>query len=151
MASPTTDAPETTKTDQTDKSVREVAREMMEKRLRELEPSVREFEALKADVDALHGRANGVTPAPASRPAEKISGESTGDGETQARRGRPRGGGQRMEQFLAAVSEKPGIKIPEIAKAMEISPNYLYRLRTQAEEEGKIRREESTGALHPVS
>src|SRR5213079_495144 len=39
-----------------------------------------------------------------------------------------RGGNTRANQALELVRERPGITIPEIAKAMKIEPNYLYRV-----------------------
>ena len=63
---------------------------------------------------------------------------SNGTARTRARsasrrNGRPatprsRGGHTRANQTLELVRDKPGITIPEIAKAMKIEPNYLYRL-----------------------
>ena len=41
---------------------------------------------------------------------------------------RSRGGNTRANQTLELVRDKPGITIPEIAKAMKIEPNYLYRV-----------------------
>ncbi len=63
---------------------------------------------------------------------------SNGTARTRARsasrrNGRPatprsRGGNTRANQTLELVRDKPGITIPEIAKAMKIEPNYLYRV-----------------------
>ncbi|MFL5824835.1 MAG: hypothetical protein ACJ764_15495 [Solirubrobacteraceae bacterium] len=36
---------------------------------------------------------------------------------------------------------KPGITIPEIAKSMDIEPNYLYRVLPRLVKEGQVRRE----------
>ena len=54
------------------------------------------------------------------------------------RRGRPRGSGTRAAQALELVGERPGITIPELADAMGIKQNYLYRVMPGLAEEGKV-------------
>jgi DNA-binding MarR family transcriptional regulator len=65
---------------------------------------------------------------------------------TSRRNGRPaipqsRGGNTRANQTLELVRDKPGITITEIAKAMKIEPNYLYRLLPRLESNGKVKRD----------
>ena len=65
---------------------------------------------------------------------------------TSRRNGRPaapqsRGGNTRSNQTLELVREKPGITIPEIAKAMKIEPNYLYRVLPRLESSGQVKRD----------
>ena len=55
-----------------------------------------------------------------------------------ARRGRPRGTGTRANQALDLVRDRPGITIPEMAQAMGIQQNYLYRVLPGLAEEGKV-------------
>ncbi len=52
-----------------------------------------------------------------------------------------RGGNTRATQALELVSNQPGITIPQIAEAMSIEPNYLYRVLPRLASEGKVRRE----------
>jgi predicted transcriptional regulator len=54
---------------------------------------------------------------------------------------RSRGGNTRANQTLELVREKPGITIPEIAKAMKIEPNYLYRVLPRLESNGQVKRD----------
>jgi predicted transcriptional regulator len=54
---------------------------------------------------------------------------------------RSRGGNTRSNQTLELVREKPGITIPEIAKAMKIEPNYLYRVLPRLESKGQVKRD----------
>jgi hypothetical protein len=54
------------------------------------------------------------------------------------RRGRPRGSGTRAAQALQLVGERPGITIPELAGAMGIKQNYLYRVMPGLAEDGKV-------------
>ena len=52
-----------------------------------------------------------------------------------------RGGNTRANQTLELVRDKPGITIPEIAKAMKIEPNYLYRVLPRLESNGQVKRD----------
>ena len=60
-----------------------------------------------------------------------------GSAATQVRRR----GGDRADQALELVREKPGITIPEIASAMNIQPNYLYRVLPRLASDGQVTRE----------
>ena len=58
--------------------------------------------------------------------------------------GRPRGrrgGNTRANQALELVRGKPGITIPEIASAMGIEPNYLYRVMPKLVSDGQVKRD----------
>jgi DNA-binding IscR family transcriptional regulator len=54
---------------------------------------------------------------------------------------RRRAGNTRGHQALELVREKPGITIPELAQAMKIQPNYLYRVLPQLASDGQVRRD----------
>lgn len=41
---------------------------------------------------------------------------------------------------LAAVEARPGITIPEMAKEMGITPNYLYRVLPELAKDGKVKK-----------
>jgi len=123
-------------------------REEIAARLLELEPLVEEYRQLEAASAALAGLPGGAVrstrtprrartaaatgPARAARPSRPR--RSTGTG----RRGRPRGSGTRALQTLELVKSKPGITIPEIASAMGIKQNYLYRVLPGLEKDGKV-------------
>jgi predicted Rossmann fold nucleotide-binding protein DprA/Smf involved in DNA uptake len=117
----------------------------IEARRRELAPLVEEYRQLEEAAAALQGvdgssRASRPAAAAApSRPARRrrASG-STGTG----RRGRPRGSGKRAQQALDLVAGQPGISIPELAKAMKIQPNYLYRVLPGLEKDGKVKKKD---------
>ena len=112
-------------------------RKEIQARLNQLRPAVEEYELLKAADEALGGLANGKksTPTAAAAPAARRP-RRTGSG--GGRRGRPRGGGTRAAQALDLVKNKPGITIPELAEAMGIQQNYLYRVMPGLAEEGKV-------------
>jgi hypothetical protein len=106
-------------------------RKEIQARLKELRPMVDEFHRLEAAERALSGvKGNAATAAPARR--RRSSSSSNG------RRGRPRGSGTRAAQALQLVEERPGITIPELAQAMGIKQNYLYRVMPGLADEGKV-------------
>ncbi|MEP6954386.1 MAG: hypothetical protein ABI950_10030 [Solirubrobacteraceae bacterium] len=109
-------------------------------RLKELRPLVEEFHRLEAAAAALEGLpAGGRSAATAATPRKRRSGGSSGGG--TGRRGRPRGSGTRSKQALELVRTRPGITIPEIAEAMDIQQNYLYRVLPSLQKDGLVRKE----------
>jgi hypothetical protein len=114
-------------------------RKEIQERLKELKPAVEEYQLLLAAEQALGGLTNGATKpsassaAPAGRRGGRRASASGG-----AKRGRPKGGGTRAAQALQLVRDRPGITIPELAEAMEIQQNYLYRVMPGLAEEGKV-------------
>jgi DNA-binding MarR family transcriptional regulator len=110
-------------------------RKEIEGRLRELKPLVEEYNRLEQASRALQG-----VGAPARRRASARRGPR--------RRGRPRGTGTRSIQALELVRARPGITIRELADAMDIKANYLYRVMPTLEQDGKVRRRD--GGWHPA-
>ena len=99
-------------------------RREIDARLKELRPLVEEYNRLEKAADALRGVGNGGTRA-ARAPRRRG-------------RGRPRGTGKRAQQALELVRARPGIKISEMAEAMGIHANYLYRVMPTLESEGQV-------------
>ena len=106
-------------------------------RLKELRPLVEEFHRLEAAAAALDGVGAPLAAQSARRP--KRPGTSGGGG--GAGRGRPKGSGTRSKQALEAVKGQPGITIPELAQAMGIAQNYLYRVMPELQKDGLVRKE----------
>ena len=116
-------------------------RKEIQARLNELKPYVDEYQLLQAADQALSGISNGTTSAPAASSGPRRQRRSSGGGSGgsgSGRRGRPKGGGTRAAQALDLVRERPGITIPELAEAMGIQQNYLYRVMPSLAEEGKV-------------
>jgi hypothetical protein len=109
-------------------------RKEIDARLRELRPMVEEYQRLEKAAAALAGV--GGTPAPGRRR------RPTG------RRGRPRGTGTRSKQALELVRARPGITIAEMADAMSIKANYLYRVMPALEAEGQVKKRDR--GWHPA-
>jgi hypothetical protein len=99
-------------------------------RLKELKPLVDEYGRLDAARRALSGVDKPAAAATTTRRRRSAS--------SNGRRGRPRGSGTRAAQALQLVGERPGITIPELADAMGIKQNYLYRVMPGLAEEGKV-------------
>ena len=110
-------------------------RNEIRERLEELRPLVDEFRRLEAAEQALSGL-DEPTAERASKPARRGSGTSSRG--SSGRRGRPKGGGTRSKQALELVRARPGITIPELAEAMDIKQNYLYRVMPSLAEEGLV-------------
>ncbi len=99
-------------------------------RLRELKDEVARLEAARSALIGLRrgpGRPRGTT---RSR---------TGRGPGRPRGGR--GGNTRGKQALELVRNQPGITIPGIAEALDIEPNYLYRVMPKLVEQGLVTRD----------
>jgi hypothetical protein len=103
-------------------------RKEIDSRLRELRPLVDEYQRLEKAAAALAGV--GARPQRASTPRRRRS--------AGGRRGRPRGSGNRAKQALELVRKRPGITIPELAGAMGIKANYLYRVMPTLQSEGQV-------------
>jgi hypothetical protein len=112
-------------------------RKEIDARLRELRPLVDEYQRLEQAAAALAGV--GGT---AASPARRRSARGT------PRRGRPRGTGTRSRQALELVRARPGITISEMADAMKIKANYLYRVMPALEAEGQVKKRDR--GWHPA-
>ena len=148
-------------TDFLDEKRREIA-----ERLKELRPLVEEFHRLESAAIALASAVGSAAseagqtivrrrgpgrPARATRSAPKATRPleptrvkpARKAATTSAKRaaGRRKGTGKRAAEALSHVQGQPGITIPELATAMGISPNYLYRVLPGLAKQGKIRKD----------
>ncbi len=115
----------------------EEKRREIDARLKELRPLVEEHARLEKAAAALAGvgGSSGASRRGSSKSRRSRSGSGGG------RRGRPRGSGKRAQQAQELVDARPGITIPELADAMGIQANYLYRVMPTLQQEGRIRKE----------
>lgn len=114
-------------------------RKEIDARLKELRPLVDEYNRLEKAAAALAGVGNS-----SGRTATRRRSRGGGGG----RRGRPRGSGTRAKQALELVRTRPGITIAELADAMSIKANYLYRVMPTLESEGQVVKR--NGGWHPA-
>ncbi len=115
----------------------EEKRKEIDARLRELRPLVDEFNQLEKAAAALAGVGGGRT---TTRTRRSSSGPR--------KRGRPRGSGNRAKQALELVRARPGITITELANAMGIKANYLYRVMPTLQKEGQVKKRDK--GWHPA-
>ena len=100
-------------------------RREIDARMRELRPLVEEYNRLEKASAALAGVGGNGGPRASRSPRRRG-------------RGRPRGSGTRAKQALELVRARPGITIRELADAMGIHANYLYRVMPTLESEGQV-------------
>jgi hypothetical protein len=129
-------------------------------RLRELQDEVSRLEAARTALTGGRRRPGRPHRATARTTAGTPGTTGASTRTTRARTGRRasagprarstrRGGNTRATQALALVRKQPGVTIPELAKAMKIQPNYLYRVMPRLAAEGQITR--NGQGWHPAS
>ena len=116
-------------------------RKEIEARLKELRPLVEEYERLEKAAAALAGVGGSGAASARRRSSTASKGRRRSTSSGGGRRGRPRGSGKRARQAQELVTAQPGITIPELADAMGIQANYLYRVMPTLQKEGRIRKE----------
>ena len=132
----------------------------IDEQLRQLRDEVSRLEAARSALTGgrrgpgrPRGSASRTTPARSTR--TRATRARTGRRATTARRtstprGRStRGRNTRAAQTLELVRQRPGITIPQIAEAMKIQPNYLYRVLPRLASEGQLKRDGQ--GWHPAS
>ena len=112
----------------------DVAREALERTVRELEDQLKQAEQALA---ALGGKATRRGPGRPRGSSSKKATKSTG----APRRRRKRRGGTRADQAVKLIEQNPGIGASDVAKQMKIKPNYLYRVLGDLEKEGRVRKD----------
>jgi sugar-specific transcriptional regulator TrmB len=114
-------------------NVLDEARELVQKRLADLDDERKRLERALAE---LGGKA--VKRAP-GRPRGSKS--SSAQSDSVPRRRRRRRGGTRADQAVKLIENEPGISASDVAKAMKIKPNYLYRVLGDLEKEGRVKKQ----------
>jgi sugar-specific transcriptional regulator TrmB len=115
------------------------ARELVRKRLAELEEERRRLERALGE---LGGKRAGRRP---GRPRKKAAAKKTRKkAARKTTRRRRRRGGTRADQAVNLIQKKPGITASEIAKTMKIKPNYLYRVLGDLEKQKRVKKKGRT-------
>ena len=115
-------------------SVLDEARGLVKRRLAELDDERKRLERALAD---LGGKVTGRPGRPPGRRPGRPRGSSS---KAAAPRRRRRRSGTRADQAVALIEKSPGITASEIAKALKIKPNYLYRVLGDLEKEGRVKK-----------
>jgi hypothetical protein len=124
----------------------------IDNRLKELKEEETRLLAARAALAGTPRRGPGRPPRAAAAATTTTSSDSSSTATSGTRRrsgtrrgpGRPRGrrgGNTRSAQALELVRSQPGITIPEIATAMKIEPNYLYRVMPKLTSDGLVTRD----------
>jgi len=113
----------------------DVAREALERTVRELEDQLKQAEQALA---ALGGK---VTRRGPGRPRGSAKKATAGATKGAPRRRRKRRGGTRADQAVKLIEGQPGISASDVAKTMKIKPNYLYRVLGDLEKEGRVKKD----------
>src|ERR1044072_3530347 len=116
------------------------ARDLVRKRLAELEDEKRRRERALADLGGGGGRKAGRRP---GRPKGSTSSRKSSTSKKGTRRRRRRGG-TRGDQAVNLIKANPGITASDIAKTMKIKPNYLYRVLGDLEKQKKVKKKGRT-------
>ena len=107
-----------------------------------LRARLRELDAERARVErALASLTDG-------REGKRGPGRPRGSATRTTGRRRRRRGGTRAEHAVKLISAKPGITASEIARELKIKPNYMYRVLSELQKDGKIRKDGR--AYHPA-
>jgi hypothetical protein len=115
------------------------ARDALERSVKELRDQLRQAEEA---LEKLGGKATRRGPGRPKGSGRKASSTTTTTGGTTApRRRRKRRGGTRADQAVKLIESQPGISASDVAKAMKIKPNYLYRVLGDLEKEGRVRKD----------
>jgi sugar-specific transcriptional regulator TrmB len=104
------------------------ARTLIEARIREIDDERKQLEKALSNLGGKRGP---------GRPRGSGTGTRRSSGSAPKRRRRRRGG-TRADQALKHVTENPGIRASEIATKMNIKPNYVYRVMSELESDGKV-------------
>ena len=111
----------------------EGARQLIERRLADLHDERLRLERALAELGGKIKRSPGRPRGSASTSGPKSSGAP--------KKRRRRKGGSRADQAVELITSKPGIGASDIAKAMKIKPNYLYRVLGDLEKEGRVKKD----------
>ncbi len=131
--------------------------QQVQARLDELEaliaPLRAELEQLTSVAEMLGGSGNSPAASVAAKSTPRRSRTTAkpaaGFRDGAAKRPRRGGGGGRAQLTAKLISDQPGITASELAKAMSIAPNYLYRVLPRLEREGHIAKQGK--GYHPTA
>jgi predicted HTH transcriptional regulator len=119
------------------------ARDLVTKRLSELDDERKRLERALAELGGKAARKAGRRPGRRpGRPKGSTSKKSTTAKKSTRRR--KRRGGTRADQAVALIKNNPGISASEIAKSMKIKPNYLYRVLSDLEKQKRVKKKGRT-------
>jgi transposase-like protein len=120
-------------------SVVDDARELVEKRLAELNEERERLERALAELGGKVTRRSPGRPRGRAKAAAAAAPAAASAGTGRKRRGRR--GGTRADQAVKLIEKQPGISASDVAKTMKIKPNYLYRVLGDLEKDGRVKKD----------
>jgi sugar-specific transcriptional regulator TrmB len=121
-------------------NVLDEARELVERRLADLDEERGRLERALAELGGKAKRSPGRPRGSASKASTKASGAAAPSSGAPKKRRRRRGG-TRGDQAVELITSQPGISASDVAKTMKIKPNYLYRVLGDLEKEGRVKKD----------
>jgi sugar-specific transcriptional regulator TrmB len=119
-------------------NVLDEARELVQKRLADLDDERRRLERALAE---LGGKATRRSPGrPRGNKSTATTSSTPRAATTTSRKRRKRRGGTRADQAVKLIESQPGISASDVAKTMKIKPNYLYRVLGDLEKERRVKK-----------
>src|SRR3954447_14400525 len=118
-------------------NVLDEARQLVERRLQDLDEERRRLERALAELGGKATRRGPGRPKGSGSRKGTSSSASTSTGTGGPRRRRKRRGGTRADQAVQLIESQPGISASDVAKTMKIKPNSLSRGRGDLEKEGR--------------
>src|SRR5690242_12521511 len=119
-------------------NVLDEARQLVERRLHDLDEERKRLERALAE---LGGKVTRRGPGRPKGSTNKAAATASTAGTRGPRRRRKRRGGTRADQAVSLIEGQPGISASDVAKAMKIKPNYLYRVLGDLEKEGRVKKD----------
>ena len=123
------------------------ARDLVTKRLAELDDERKRLERALAELGGRAARKAGRRPGRRPGRPKGSTSKTTSKKSTRAKKGtrrRKRRGGTRADQAVKLIQQNPGITASEIAKSMKIKPNYLYRVLSDLEKQKRVKKKGRT-------
>src|SRR3954447_26450877 len=120
-------------------NVLDEARQLVERRLADLDEERQRLERALAELGGKSSRRRPGRPRGSSKKATATATPTSSTG--TPRRRRKRRGGTRGDQAVKLIEGQPGISASDVAKAMKIKPNYLYRVLGDLEKEGRVKKD----------
>ncbi len=116
------------------------ARDLVQKRLAELDDERRRLERALAELGGKVTRRPGRPKGTSKKAAKKTTAAAGKKTKPRRRRRRRGGGGTRADQAVELIKQNPDISASDIAKTMKIKPNYMYRVLSDLEKQKKVKK-----------
>jgi sugar-specific transcriptional regulator TrmB len=122
-------------------NVLEEARDLVQKRLAELDEERQRLERALTELGGKVTRRSPGRPRGGKSSTTASKAPSAAAPRPRKRKRRKHRGGTRADQTVKLIEKSPGITGSEVAKAMKIKANYVYRVLADLEKEGRVKKD----------